>query len=213
MMKRNWYRRWGKRFGDLALGLLLAMLLLPLTLTTAVVVAVGMGLPVLFRQDRVGLNGNVFQLLKFRSMTDLCDTNGVLAPDQQRLTLIGKTLRKLSLDERPQLWNVIRGDMSLVGPRPLLARYMPRYSAHQRRRHEVLPGITGWAQVNGRNALMWEQKFDLDVWYVDRISPGLDLKIIWFTIISVFQPRDVSAEGHATMPEFMATEDSLTSHD
>ena len=212
-MKRNWYRRWGKRFGDLALGLLLAMLLLPLTLTTAVVVAVGMGLPVLFRQDRVGLNGNVFQLLKFRSMTDLCDTNGVLAPDQQRLTLIGKMLRKLSLDELPQLWNVIRGDMSLVGPRPLLARYMPRYSAHQRRRHEVLPGITGWAQVNGRNALMWEQKFDLDVWYVDRISPGLDLKIIWFTIISVFQPRDVSAEGHATMPEFMATEDSLTSHD
>jgi len=212
-MKRNWYRRWGKRFGDLALGLLLSMLLLPLTLTTAVVVAVGMGLPVLFRQDRVGLNGNVFQLLKFRSMTDLCDTNGVLAPDQQRLTLIGKMLRKLSLDELPQLWNVIRGDMSLVGPRPLLTRYMPRYSAHQRRRHEVLPGITGWAQVNGRNALMWEQKFDLDVWYVDRISPGLDLKIIWFTIISVFQPRDVSAEGHATMPEFMETEDSLTSHD
>ena len=207
-MKWNWYRCWGKRLGDLALSLPLVLLLLPVAVVTGIAVACGVGLPVLFRQDRAGFQGKVFQLLKFRSMTDLRDKKGQLLSDQQRLTRTGRFLRRLSLDEIPQLWNVVCGDMSLVGPRPLLVRYLSRYSDQQRRRQEAVPGITGWAQVNGRNALTWEQKFDLDVWYVERVSPGLDLLIIWLTIVRVFKPRGVSAEGHATMPEFMGSEDS-----
>ena len=160
------------------------------------------GKPVLFRQTRPGLEGHPFELLKFRSMKNERDSHGHLLSDDKRLSDFGRWLRSTSLDELPELWNVLRGDMSLVGPRPLLMEYLPLYSPEQARRHEVRPGITGWAQVNGRNAISWEEKFRLDVWYVDNHSFWLDLKILFLTVVRVFQRSGISAEGDATMPKF-----------
>lgn len=167
-----------------------------------------MGTPVVFRQVRPGKNGQPFRMLKFRSMRDASGPDGKPLPDAERITTLGSKLRSSSLDELPGLWNVLKGDMSLVGPRPLLVEYMPLYSAHQARRHEVRPGITGWAQVNGRNSLSWEEKFDLDVWYVDNQSIRLDLKIIWMTARKVIMREGISADGEVTMPRFEGTEDS-----
>lgn len=181
------------------------MLLSPLLLLLAVMVRVLLGSPVFFRQKRPGLHGNPFVMYKFRTMTDKCDTYGNLLPDDQRLTFFGKFLRSTSLDELPELFNILKGDMSLVGPRPLLMEYLPLYSPEQARRHDVRPGITGWAQVNGRNAIGWEEKFQLDVWYVDNHSFLLDLKIILMTIIKVFVREGISQEGQATMEKFKGT--------
>ena len=164
-----------------------------------------MGPPVLFRQERPGLGGRSFMLLKFRTMLDDRGDSGVLRPDGERLTPLGIRLRASSVDELPELWNVVRGDMSLVGPRPLLMKYLPRYSPEQARRHDVRPGMTGWAQVNGRNALSWDEKFKMDVWYVENLSIRLDALILWRTIAAVLGRHDVTADGQATMSEFKPT--------
>jgi lipopolysaccharide/colanic/teichoic acid biosynthesis glycosyltransferase len=161
-----------------------------------------LGAPVLFRQVRPGLHGRTFEMVKFRTMTDVCDADGQLLPDAERLTPFGRFLRASSLDELPELWNVLKGDMSLVGPRPLLMEYLPLYTPVQRRRHNVRPGITGWAQVNGRNTLSWEEKFKLDVWYVDNRTLWLDIKILWLTVRKVLVRDGISAAGEATMPRF-----------
>jgi lipopolysaccharide/colanic/teichoic acid biosynthesis glycosyltransferase len=161
-----------------------------------------LGSPVFFRQRRPGLYGEPFEMVKFRTMTDARGPDGQLLPDAERLTPFGRFLRSTSLDELPELWNVVKGDMSLVGPRPLLMEYLPLYSAEQARRHEVRPGVTGWAQVNGRNALSWEDKFRLDVWYVDNHSLWLDLKILWLTVRKVLVREGISADGEATMSKF-----------
>ena len=199
------YPRFGKRLFDLAIAVTASVVLLPVILLTALVVKVKLGRPVVFRQSRVGRDGVIFTLYKFRTMTDLCDTTGQVLPDERRLTNAGAVLRRWSLDELPQIWNVIRGEMSIVGPRPLLARYLDRYNQHQARRHEVRPGCTGWAQVNGRNDLSWEERFELDVWYVDRLSVLLDFKILVLTLISVVKRRGINAQGKATMEEFMGS--------
>ena len=192
-----------KRRSDLALALLvLAIAAIPMVVIGLAIV-VTMGTPVILRQRRPGLGGRPFTLYKFRTMSHARDAAGRLLPDENRLTPLGRLLRRSSLDELPELVNVLRGEMSLVGPRPLLPQYLDRYTAEQARRHEVRPGITGWAQVNGRNALTWEDKFVLDVWYVDHRSFALDLRIVWMTLTQVMSGRGVSAEGHATMPEFM----------
>lgn len=163
------------------------------------------GRPVFFRQERPGFLGRPFRIVKFRTMRDAVDANGKVLPDDARLTALGRVLRATSVDELPQLWNVLTGDLSLVGPRPLLMRYLDRYTPAQGRRHEVRPGITGWAQVNGRNALSWEEKFELDVWYVDNWSLWLDLRILALTALKVFKRDGISSSGHATMPEFFGT--------
>jgi lipopolysaccharide/colanic/teichoic acid biosynthesis glycosyltransferase len=165
-----------------------------------------LGRPVLFRQQRPGLGGKPFTIYKFRTMTDERDDQGKLLPDADRLTAFGRFLRSTSLDELPELFNVLKGDMSLVGPRPLLMEYLPRYTTEQMRRHEVRPGITGWAQVNGRNALTWEEKFQMDVWYVEHCSFWLDLKILWLTFIALVKREGITAQEHATMPKFMGGE-------
>jgi lipopolysaccharide/colanic/teichoic acid biosynthesis glycosyltransferase len=170
--------------------------------TIALSIWLSMGPLVLFRQKRAGYKGCIFTLLKFRTMQEMRDTERQLLPDKDRLTKVGILLRRFSLDELPQFWNVWKGEMSLVGPRPLLVDYLPRYSPEQARRHEVKPGVTGWAQVNGRNALSWDERFELDVWYVDNRSLGLDTRILWKTIRKVFQREGISLDGHATMPEF-----------
>lgn len=185
-----------KRLLDLAIALPALLLLSPVILATALVVRLALGPGVFFRQTRPGLHGRPFEILKFRSMRAGPGT------DEERLTGFGRLLRSTSLDELPELWNILRGDMSLVGPRPLLLRYLPLYSAEQARRHEVLPGLTGWAQVHGRNAQTWEERLALDVWYVDNRSLGLDLLILWRTLWLVLSRRGVSARGSATMPEF-----------
>jgi lipopolysaccharide/colanic/teichoic acid biosynthesis glycosyltransferase len=179
------------------------ILFAPVMLTVALLVLLTMGRPVLFRQLRPGLHGKPFVLYKFRTMRDACTPSGEPLPDELRLTQFGKWLRSTSLDELPELFNVLKGEMSLVGPRPLLMEYLPRYSPEQARRHEVKPGITGWAQVNGRNALSWEEKFRLDVWYVDHWNLWLDVKILLLTIWKVLKREGISAEGSATMPMFM----------
>lgn len=179
------------------------MLLSPVIVLVAVLIRRDMGSPVLFRQTRPGLNGKPFQMVKFRSMRDAMDAQGNPLPDAERLTRLGRFLRASSLDELPELWNVLKGDMSLVGPRPLLMEYLPLYSPEQARRHDLRPGVTGWAQINGRNAISWEQKFALDTWYVDNRSLWLDLKIIWMTIRKVAIRDGISAEGEATMPKFL----------
>lgn len=173
----------------------------------AILVRVRIGSPVIFRQRRPGHQGRIFEILKFRTMNGDRDSEGRLLPDEQRLSSFGRWLRASSLDELPEVWNVLKGEMSLVGPRPLLVQYLPLYSERQRRRHEALPGITGWAQVNGRNALSWEEKLSLDVWYVDNRSFLLDVKILVLTIGSVIGRGGVSASGHATMPEFNPNHD------
>lgn len=191
-----------KRTIDIAVSLLALILLLPVIAMIAVVVRYNLGSPVLFRQVRPGINGEPFEMVKFRSMTDAVDKLGNELPDSQRLTKFGKLLRASSLDELPELWNVLKGDMSLVGPRPLLMEYLPLYNTQQYRRHEVRPGITGWAQINGRNAISWDEKFNLDVWYVDNQSVLLDVKILCQTFIKVFKRDGISAEGEATITKF-----------
>ncbi len=188
-----------KRLLDLSLILLTAALWMPLLLLVALAVRIGLGRPVLFVQERPGLKGIPFRLIKFRTM------RGGAGSDAERLTRLGRWLRASSLDELPELWNVLKGEMSLVGPRPLLMRYLPLYTQAQARRHEVRPGLTGWAQVNGRNALGWEQKFAYDVWYVEHHNVWLDLKILWLTVWRVVARRGVSAEGEATMGEFLGS--------
>ena len=197
------YRRVGKRLLDVALALAALLLLLPFIGLIALLVRTQLGTPALFRQQRPGLRGRPFTIFKFRTMTDARDEQGNLRPDAERLTPFGRFLRGASLDELPELWNVLRGDMSLVGPRPLLMQYLDRYTPEQARRHEVRPGITGWAQVNGRNALSWEQKFALDIWYVDHLSLSLDLKIIAMTIEKIVKSEGISQPGQATAEEFM----------
>ncbi len=187
---------------DIVLSLLALALLSPALALIAVVVALGLGRPILFRQVRIGRNGKRFVILKFRSMAELREKGGGLLADGERLTRLGRFLRSTSLDELPEFVNVLKGDMSLVGPRPLLPEYLPLYSAEQARRHEVRPGITGWAQVNGRNVLSWEEKFRLDVWYVDHRSLRLDLAILAKTFLLVAARRGISADGSATMPVF-----------
>lgn len=185
-----------------SLGLIL---LSPLMLITALLIRIKLGRNILFKQIRPGLYGKPFTLYKFRTMTDERDKRGTLLPDHQRLTSLGKNLRKYSLDELPQLINVVKGDLSFVGPRPLLMEYLPLYSPFQARRHEVKPGITGWAQVNGRNALTWEEKFELDVWYVENQSIYMDCRIILMTIKMIVRPKGISHGGHETMPFFNGT--------
>jgi sugar transferase EpsL len=192
-----------KRLLDLLVAAAALLLFSPLLLLVALLVRVQLGSPVLFRQLRPGLHGKPFELIKFRTMRPESEERSGVASDAGRLTRLGRLLRSASLDELPELWNVLRGDMSLVGPRPLLMQYLSRYSPEQARRHEVRPGLTGWAQVNGRNALGWEEKFALDVWYVDNRSMLLDLRILAMTAWQVVRPRGISAEGAATMPEFM----------
>lgn len=191
-----------KRIFDLTLALLALIILSPVILLTALAVGFGLGRPIVFTQTRPGLHGRLFQIYKFRTMTNQRDDQGRLLPDEQRLTSLGRFLRSTSLDELPELFNVIKGDMSLVGPRPLITRYLELYSCEQARRHDVLPGITGWAQVNGRNTTSWEERFQLDVWYVDHWSLWLDIKILFITVVKVLKREGISAEGHATMPAF-----------
>lgn len=191
-----------KRIFDILLATMLLIILCIPMLIIALLISSILGLPVLFIQRRPGLGGRLFFLYKFRTMNNAKDSTGNLLSDDTRLTPTGKILRRFSLDELPQFINVIKGDLSFVGPRPLLTEYLQRYTPEQARRHEVKPGITGWAQVNGRNAISWEEKFKLDVWYVDHQSFLLDIKILWMTFISVLKREGVNADGHATMPEF-----------
>jgi len=191
-----------KRFFDFLVALFTLLILLPVIMVVAVLIRLKLGSPILFTQDRPGLNGNVFKMMKFRTMLDAKDKQGNLLPDDERMTPFGAFLRSTSLDELPGLFNVLKGDMSLVGPRPLLVQYLPLYSNEQARRHNVRPGITGWAQVNGRNAISWEQKFKLDVWYVDNQSFLLDIKILLLTVKKVFVREGISADGHVTIEPF-----------
>jgi lipopolysaccharide/colanic/teichoic acid biosynthesis glycosyltransferase len=203
----SFYRSFGKRLFDLIAATAALIVLSPVLAVVAVLVAAKLGRPVLFRQQRSGLQGQPFRLAKFRSMTDAKDAEGRNLPDEVRLTAFGRRLRSTSLDELPSLWNVIRGEMSLVGPRPLHCSYDARYNPVQKRRLEARPGLTGWAQVNGRNALSWNDKFALDVWYVEHQSFWLDLRIIFRTVAAVFAARGIAAEGNATMPEFLGEAD------
>jgi lipopolysaccharide/colanic/teichoic acid biosynthesis glycosyltransferase len=191
-----------KRFTDCVIVIFTSVFFLPLILVVALSVRIKIGSPVLFRQLRPGFRGQAFEMVKFRTMTNQRGGDGKLLPDAQRLKPFGKFLRASSIDELPELWNVLKGDMSLVGPRPLLMEYLPLYTTDQARRHEVRPGITGWAQINGRNTINWEDKFELDVWYVDNRSFWLDIRILWLTMRKVFQRHGISAEGEATMTRF-----------
>ena len=198
----TWYRRFGKRLLDILVTLPALILLSPLLASLALLVSAKLGTPVLFRQQRPGLNGRPFTIYKFRTMTDARAVNGQLLSDAERLTGFGRFLRSSSLDELPELINVLKGEMSIVGPRPLLMQYLERYTPQQARRHEVRPGITGWAQINGRNAITWEQKFELDVWYVDHVSLRLDVKIIALTVWKTLKREGISQPGQATAEEF-----------
>jgi sugar transferase EpsL len=199
------YRRFFKPISDWLLAVVGLAILSPLVCLLAILIRLRLGQPVLFRQVRIGLRDKPFVFLKFRTMTDEKDVHGKLLPDNQRLTRLGHFLRSCSLDEFPQLWNVIKGEMSFIGPRPLLPEYLSRYSAVQRRRHEVKPGITGLAQVKGRNSISWEKKFELDVDYVDHYSLSLDLRIWWMTFASVVRREGISQQGHATASPFLGS--------
>ena len=204
-MKHNasFYETYIKRALDILLSGTALLILWPVLLVTAILVRTKLGSPVIFCQARPGKNEKIFKLYKFRSMTDARDENGDLLPDEIRLTKFGKLLRSTSLDELPELWNILRGDMSIVGPRPLLVKYLPLYNEEQKHRHDVRPGLTGWAQANGRNAISWEEKFRLDVEYVDHISFALDVKTIWLTLKNVLRREGISSETAATMEEFV----------
>ncbi|TVU70829.1 sugar transferase [Pseudoalteromonas distincta] len=191
-----------KRIIDFLIALWALLFLLPVILVVAIFIRFKLGSPILFTQDRPGLNGKVFKMMKFRSMLDAKDKHGNLLPDNERMTKFGAFLRSTSLDELPGLFNVIKGDMSLVGPRPLLVQYLPLYNSEQAKRHNVRPGITGWAQVNGRNAIGWDEKFKLDVWYVENKSFLLDIKILLLTVKKVFVREGISADGHVTIEPF-----------
>lgn len=201
----NWYKNLIKPFVDRLVALIALLLFLPVFLLLTCLLAIANRGTPFFTQPRPGINGRVFRVIKFKTMNDKKGPNGELLPDRDRLTAIGSLVRKTSLDEIPQLINVLKGDMSLVGPRPLLVDYLPLYNATQERRHEVRPGITGWAQVNGRNAISWEQKFHYDVYYVDNLSPALDVKILVKTILKVVKPEGINAAGSATMERFTGT--------
>lgn len=204
---RGLYARGGKRFLDLVGAGIGGLVTLPLQLVVAALVRRQLGSPVLFRQERPGLDGEPFTMVKFRTMTEEEGPDGRLLPDAERLPPLGRFLRSTSLDELPELWSVLKGDMSFVGPRPLLVKYLPLYTSRQQHRHDVRPGITGWAQVNGRNEAGWHQKLDMDVWYTENVSLALDMRILWRTVAEVIRRRGVSAEGHATAPEFTGQED------
>jgi len=194
-----------KRLLDIVVASVMLLCFSPVLLIAMVLVRLKMGTPILFRQLRPGLRGEIFQMVKLRTMLDANDSKGNPLPDDQRMTKLGSILRSTSIDEFPALWNVIKGDMSLVGPRPLMVRYLPRYNQQQARRHEVKPGITGWAQVNGRNAVGWEKRFELDVWYVENHSFWLDIKILFLTFWKVIRRDGISAPGEVTMTEFMGS--------
>lgn len=204
--KKGFYEKFVKRPQDFLCALAGILVLSPVILVTAVLVRTKLGSPVIFKQERPGLDGKVFRLYKFRTMTDAKDEAGNLLPDEVRLTAFGKKLRATSLDELPELFNILKGDMAVVGPRPLLVRYLPRYNAHQARRHEVRPGFTGYAQVNGRNSITWEEKFDKDVYYVDHVSFLGDWKIIFQTVGTVLKREGISSDTSATMEEFMGSD-------
>lgn len=194
-----------KRILDIISSLLAIIILSPLLAVTAVLVKTKLGSPVLFKQERPGKDEKIFTLMKFRTMTDERDENGKLLPDEVRLTKFGKFLRSTSIDELPELFNILKGDMSVIGPRPLLVEYIPKYNEHQHRRHEVRPGLSGWAQVNGRNTVSWEDKFDMDVHYVDNYSFAMDVKILFMTVLNVLKKEGISSETSATMEVFMGT--------
>lgn len=204
----EFYCHYGKRLLDIVFAILVFFILSPLLLIVAILVWLKLGSPIMFRQQRPGLHGQLFKILKFRTMFDYCDEKGCLLLDEERLNRLGKFLRSTSLDELPELLNVLKGQMSLVGPRPLMIQYLERYTQEQMRRHEVKPGITGWAQVKGRNAISWEERFEYDVWYVDHKSLWLDLKIIALTVWKILKREGICQEGHATMPEFRGTQHS-----
>lgn len=208
MHKQGIYEKYIKRPQDFICALAAIIVLSPVILITAVLVRNKLGSPVLFKQERPGKDGKIFKLYKFRTMTDQRDENGELLSDEVRLTRFGRILRSTSLDELPELFNILKGDMAVVGPRPLLVRYLERYSEHQARRHEVRPGFTGYAQVNGRNSITWEDKFDKDVYYVDNISFLMDWKIIFLTVKTVLKREGISSESSATMEEFMGAAES-----
>ena len=201
------YRRFFKRFFDIVLSACALAVLSLVLLIVAVLVRVKLGSPVIFCQERPGKDEKIFKLYKFRSMTDARDEDGELLPDEVRLTRFGELLRSTSLDELPELWNILKGDMSIVGPRPLLVKYLPRYSAEQHRRHDVRPGLTGLAQVSGRNAISWEEKFALDVEYVDRVSFFLDIKIVFLTVVVVFRRSGIHSSTSETQEEFLGTKE------
>ena len=205
----GFYEKYIKRLLDFTLSILALIILSPVLLVTALLVRIKLGSPIIFHQERPGKSEKIFRLYKFRSMTDECDENGNLLPDDERLTRFGRTLRSTSLDELPELWNILRGDMSIVGPRPLLVKYLPLYNEEQRHRHDVRPGLTGWAQANGRNAISWEEKFKLDVWYVQHISFWVDVKVIFMTVKKVFCRDGISSETSVTMEEFSGTKESM----
>ena len=205
--KAGFYEKYIKRLLDIALSGLALIALSPVLLVTAVLVRIKLGSPVLFHQDRPGRDEKIFRLYKFRSMTDERDENGNLLPDEIRLTKFGKLLRSTSLDELPELWNILRGDMSIVGPRPLLVKYLPLYNEEQRHRHDVRPGLTGWAQVHGRNTVTWEEKFRLDVWYVENLSFWVDVKTVFLTVKKVLCREGISYGTAATMEEFKGTKE------
>lgn len=196
-----------KRVFDFIVAFCTLLTLLPVIVIVALLIRFKLGSPILFTQDRPGLNGKIFKMMKFRTMLDATDKQGNLLPDNERMTKLGSFLRSTSLDELPGLFNVLKGEMSLVGPRPLLVQYLPLYNKEQARRHDVRPGITGWAQVNGRNAISWEDKFKFDVWYVDNQSFWLDIKILFLTVKKVFVREGISADGHVTIEPFKGTKD------
>lgn len=196
-----------KRLLDIVVSLTVLILLFPIVALVAYKIKSNLGSPVLFRQTRPGLNGKPFEMIKFRTMKDAINTDGHPLPDSERMTPFGDKLRNSSLDELPELWNVLKGEMSLVGPRPLLMQYLPLYNKEQARRHDVRPGVTGWAQINGRNAISWDEKFKLDVWYVDNRSFWLDIKILFLTVKKVFVKEGISADGHVTIEPFKGNSD------
>ncbi len=208
--KKGFYEKYIKCPQDFILALFALIVLSPVLLLLAVLVRLNLGAPILFKQERPGLNGKIFRLYKFRTMTNETDENGQLLPDEQRMTRFGKLLRSTSMDELPSLINVLRLELALVGPRPLLVRYLPRYNAHQARRHEVRPGFTGYAQVHGRNAISWEEKFDYDVHYVDHITFLGDWKILFQTVITVLRRDGITSDTSVTMEEFMGSEAETT---
>ena len=203
------YEAYVKRLLDLVLSAVALLLLSPVILVVAILVRCNLGAPVIFCQERPGKDEEIFKLYKFRSMTDACDAYGELLPDELRLTRFGRFLRSTSLDELPELWNIFMGDMSIVGPRPLLVKYLPLYNEEQRHRHDVTPGLTGWAQVHGRNLCSWEEKFDYDIWYVDHVSFILDLQIIFLTVKAVLKRKGISSEDSPTMEEFTGTKEYI----
>lgn len=203
--KQGLYEKYIKRLQDIVLSLIAMIVLSPVLLVVAILVRIKLGSPIIFKQERPGLNGEIFTLHKFRTMTDKKDENGNLLPDAERLTSFGKLLRSLSLDELPELWDIFTGQLTIVGPRPLLVSYLPLYNEHQSRRHEAKPGLTGYAQVHGRNSVTWEEKFDLDVYYVDHITFLGDWKIIFQTVLTVLKREGISSETAATMEVFTGT--------